>query len=150
MSYVAWVTLSAAEVVTEGFNTTERTAITAAAGADDVAAIVAAAIAEWRGAIAAAGHELDATTTTIPPSCRRYIVAQVRWQLLLKLSKLTQLQTEERKAAADQAEEALNAIVSGDRSVEDPTDDDDDVDGGGAWGSKTQVAGRLDGSDATA
>jgi hypothetical protein len=150
MSYVAWVTLSATDVITEGFNPTERTAVTAAAGADDLAAIVSSAIAEWRGVIAAAGYELDATETKIPPSCRRYIVSQVRWQLLLKLSKLTQLQTEERKAAADQAEETLNLIAEGKRAIEDPTDDASDVDGGGTWGSKTQVAGRLDGGDATA
>lgn len=147
---IAWVTLSATEFITEGFNPTERTALTAAGGADDVAAVLSAAIAEWRGVISAAGQEVDATAGTIPPSCRRYVIAQVRWQLLIKLSKLTQLQTEERKAAADQAEEALNAIAAGDRAVEDPTDDDDDAPPGGSWGSKTQVAGRLDGSDATA
>lgn len=147
---VDWVTLSATDVVTEGFNPTERTAITSAASADDLAAIVTAAIGEWRGVISAAGFELDADSTKIPPSCRRYIVAQIRWQLLLKLSKLTQLQTEERKSAADQAEEALNAIASGDRAIEDPEEDDDDVSGGGTWGSKTQVEGRLDGGSATA
>lgn len=147
---IAWVTLSATEFITEGFNPTERTALTAAAGADDVAAVLSAAIAEWRGVMSAAGQELDATTTTIPPSCRRYIIAQVRWQLLIKMSKLTQIQTEERKAAADQAEEVLRDIASGDRAIEDPTDDDDDAPTGGAWGSKTQLAGRLDGSSATA
>lgn len=147
---IAWVTLSAAEFVTEGFSPTERTAVAAAAGADDVAAVLSAAIAEWRGVISAAGNEIDATEGTIPPSCRRYIIAQVRWQVLIKLSQLKQIQTDERKAAADQAEEALNAIAAGDRAVEDPSDDATDVGAGGAWGSKTQVAGRLDGSDATA
>lgn len=145
-----WVAISVTDFVTEGFSATERTAIEAAAGAGGIAAILTGAIAEWRGVISAAGQEVDADTTLIPPSCRRHIIAQVRWSLLLTLSQLKQLQTEERKAANDAAEEVLTAIAEGDRAIEDPDEEADEVGAGGTWGSKVQVEMRLSNTDDTA
>lgn len=144
-----WVAISVADFVTEGFSATERTAIEAAAGAGGITALLTAAVAEWRGVIDAAGHELDADTTKIPPSCRRYIISQVRWSLLLTLSQLKQLQTEERKAAADSAEEVLRAIAEGDRAVESP-DDTEEVSAGGVAGHKVQIEMRLANTNDTA
>lgn len=144
-----WVAISVSDFVTEGFSATERTAIEAAAGAGGVAALLTSAIAEWRGVIDAAGHDLDADTTKIPPSCRRYIIAQVRWSLLLTLSQLKQLQTEERKAAADDAEEVLRDIASGERAIESP-DDTEEVGQGGTAGSKVQIEMRMANTNDTA
>lgn len=136
---MAWSTIAAADFVAEGFNTDERTKIQAAAGGDDgLTAILAAAIAEWRGVIQAAGYELDADTSTVPPSCRRYLISQVRWQLLVKFPALKQLQTEERKAEAQKAEDVLTAIAEGDRPVEAPTDEAE-TDPAGNWGGDTKI-----------
>ena len=145
-----WVTISVSDFVTEGFSATERTVIEAAAGAGGIAAILTGAIAEWRGVISAAGHKMDTDTTKVPPSCRRHIISQVRWSLLITLSQLKQLQTEERKAANDAAEDVLTAIAEGDRAIEDPDEDADEVGQGGTWGSKVQVEMRLADTDDTA
>ena len=99
---MTWQGISTAEFLAIGFTTDERTSVQAACGGDDsLASLITDAISEWRGVIEAAGYDIDSDTTLVPPSCRRHIIAQVRWQLLVKLSKLQQLQTEERKAAAE-------------------------------------------------
>lgn len=134
-----WVTITAADFVAEGFNSDERAKLQSAAGGDDgLAAILLSAIAEWRGVIQAADQQLDADPAKIPPSCRRHIIAQARWQVLIKFPALRQLQTEERKAAADRAEDVLKEIAAGERAVEAPGDPDEDT-AGGAWGSETKV-----------
>lgn len=123
-----WATISAADFIAKGFNADERTKLQSAAGGDDgLTSLLTGAIAEWRGVIQAAGYELDSDTTTVPPSCARHIIAQVRWGLLVKFPALKQLQTEERRDQADKAEEVLSDIASGDRPVESPTDDEEDA-----------------------
>jgi len=137
---MSWVAINVTQFIGEGFNTDERTTLQDVAGGDDgLTNILSAAIAEWRGVIEAAGFDLDADTTTIPPSCRRYIIAQVRWQLLVKFSQLKQLQTEERKAEAEKAEDVLTAIAEGKRAIEAAEEDDSDIPAGGNWGSETKV-----------
>ncbi len=133
-----WVTIAAADVIAEGFHSTEKAVLVSIAAADDMAAIVSSAIAEWRGVIDAAGFDLD-VAGTIPASCRRHITAQIRWQFLVKFSSLKQLQTEERKAEADRAQDFLDAISKGEQPIEDPIEDDEDAATGGAWGSETKV-----------
>ena len=138
-----WVTITSSDVLAEGFSATEQAALTAA-GNSGVGVILTSAIGEWRGVIEAADHDLDADTTKVPPSCKPHIIAQVRWRWLISLSQLKQLQTEERKQAAERADEILDAIAEGDRAVEEVDEDDDDVGQGGAWGSKTYVPMRMD------
>lgn len=118
---MTWQGISTAQFLAIGFNATERTAVQAACGGDDgLSSLLTDAISEWRGVIEAAGYDIDSDTTLVPPSCRRHIIAQVRWQLLVKLSKLQQLQTEERKAAAEVAQDKLDRIEEGEASVESP------------------------------
>jgi hypothetical protein len=135
---MAWAGISVTEFLAEGFSTDERASVQQACGGDDgLSSILAAAIAEWRGVIEAAGYDVDATTTTVPPSCRRHIIAQVRWQLLIKLSQLKQLQTEERKAAAVVAEGKLEKIEDGDASVESPESPAEDQEPGPSFTAAT-------------
>lgn len=140
-----WSTITVAEFLLEGFNTTERASVLSAAGGDDgLATILTAAIAEWRGVIAAAGADLDADTTTVPPSTRRHIVAQCRWQLLVKLPNLPMLQTDARKEAAERAEEVLEMIAKRELPVEPPEEDDDEDLTGGSSGGQARLPMRTD------
>lgn len=139
-----WSTITVADFVAEGFNTDERTKLQSAAGGDDgLQDILDAAIAEWRALIEAAGTTLDTDATKVPPSCRRHIIAQARWQVLIKFPSLRQMQTEERKDAAKTAEEILEAIASGDRPVEPATTATTDAPAGGNYGSETKIQMRT-------
>ena len=138
-----WITIAAADFIAEGFNTDERTKLQAAAGGDDgLAELLTSAIAEWRGTIEAAGNTLDADPTLIPPSCKRHIIAQVRWQVLVKFPALRQLQTEERKGAADVAEEFLKRIADGDQPIESP--EEEDTPQAGNWNSNPKIQMRTE------
>lgn len=136
---MSWSTITVAEFLLEGFNTTEREKLQAAAGGDDgLQDILDAAIAEWRGIIEAAGYTMDtASSSTIPPSCRRHIIAQVRWQVLVKFPALRQLQTEERKGAADDAKAKLAKIEDQEAAVESPETPAADVTPGPRFGTRT-------------
>jgi hypothetical protein len=133
---MSWSTITTAQFLLRGFNSDERTKLQTAAGGDDgLADILTAAIAEWRGILEAAGYAMDATTTTVPPSCHRHIIAQCRWELLVKFPALRQLQTEERKAAADVAEAKLKTINDGTASIESPESPAADVTPGPRFGT---------------
>lgn len=140
---MAWAAVTAAEFVLEGFNASERAKITAISANDDgLPTLLTAAVAEWRGACEAAGVTLGAAGT-VPAIARRHLIALVRWQLLLKFPQLTSLQTEERKLAAERAEEVLEKIATGKLPVDPATDDDDSLIGGSS-GGQARVAMRTD------
>jgi hypothetical protein len=146
---MSWVAITVAEFVLEGFNADERSTLQTAAGGDDgLSGILSAAVAEWRGVIEGAGNDLDADTTKIPPSCRRYIVAQVRWQVLIKFPELQKYQTKERHDAADQAQEVLAKIAEGKWPIEAPTEEATDAPAGGNWNANEKIAMRTDGNRA--
>lgn len=142
-----WATISVAQFLTEGgFSTDERSKLQAAAGGDDgLTEILAAAVAEWRGVMEAAQYEVDENSaTTIPPSCRRHIIAQVRWSLLIKFPSLKQLQTDERKAAAEVAEEKLQKIEDREAAIESPEVPPSDTTPGPNFGTRTRDYERTD------
>ncbi len=139
---MAWRALSSAEFVLEGFNATEREKLAAAAGGDDgMDSLLPSAIAEWRGVMSAAGYEVDADTAKIPDSCRAHIIASVRWRMLVRFPALRQLQTEERKAAADKADEKLIRIEDQDAAIEPPTAPDSSA--AGSYGGETKIVMRT-------
>lgn len=139
-----WSTVTPTQFIAEGFNPSERAAVQNAAGGDDgLAGILTAAIAEWRGAIEAAGADLDTDTTTVPPTVRRHLIAMARWQLLIKFPALKALQTDPRKLAAERAEEVLEEIAKGEFPVTPPTEDDDSLTGGSS-GGQTRIPMRTD------
>lgn len=118
---MSWATLSETEVKTEGFNPSEQAALTAAAGgASGLDDIVAATVGEVRGVIEAGGYEMGAADT-IPASLRPHAVALARWRWLITVPQFEQMQTAERKAAAERAEAVLDLISEGKRKVEPPT-----------------------------
>lgn len=136
---MAWSTVSVADFIAEGFNSSERAAVQTAAGGDDgLEEILTAGIAEWRSAINAADVELDADITKVPPNVRRHLIAISRWQLLIKFPALRSMQTDARKEAADRAEDALQAIAKGELPVE-PAQEDATLNGG-ATGGQTRIA----------
>lgn len=141
-----WATLSVAQFLTEGGLTAdERTKLDSAAGGDaGLTEILAAAVTEWRGIIEAAGYDIAATADTVPPSCRRHIIAQVRWQVLIKYPALRQLQTEERKEAKDEAKDKLKSIEDGEASIESPETPSADVTPGPNFGERTRNFERDD------
>lgn len=143
---MSWSTITVADFLAEGFNSDERTKLQSAAGGDDgLQDILDAAIAEWRGVIQAAGYAIDETSsTTIPPSCRRHIIAQVRWQVLIKFPALRQLQTEERKDAAEKADDKLGKIEDAEASIESPETPATDVTPGPNFGTRDRYYTRDD------
>jgi len=121
---MSWRTLSEAQFLLEGFNADERTSVESAAGGDEgLTELLATAIAEWRGAVAASGNEVDSTADTVPDTCRVYLVARLRWQLLLKFPELKTFQTEVREKAAQAAEEKLQRVLQGKDPVETPDEE---------------------------
>lgn len=141
-----WSTITAAQFIAKGFTTDERTRLQTAAGGDDgLTEILTGAISEWRGVIAAAGHAIDeGDTTTVPESCHRHLIAQARWALLIKFPKLGLQQSEERKAAADKAEDFLQRIADGDQPIESPEVPAADVTPGPNFGTRTRNYDRND------
>lgn len=132
---MSWATITTDQFVAEGFNPDEREDLQrAAGGGDDIASIITFAIAEWRGLMSAAGNALDADASTIPPNCRRHIIAQCRWQLLIKFPALKALQTDPRKEAAKRAEDILDMIAKGTFPIEPPTEEDASLTGGSSGG----------------
>jgi hypothetical protein len=143
---MSWATVTSADFILEGFNASERTAVQTAAGGDDgLDEILASAIAEFRAAINAADVAMDDDATTVPPNVRRHLIALARWQLLIKFPSLKSMQTEARQAAADRAEDILQAIAKGELPVE-PAEEDTTLDGG-ASGGQVRIAMTTDNAE---
>lgn len=118
---MAWSTLSGAQVLSEGgFSNTEKTQLTTLAGTGGAALadVLANIIQTVRGVCSAAGVTLGAAST-IPDSLRMDVIAIIRWRWLIGFPQLKSLQTDERKTAAEKAEERLDNVAAGTRPVED-------------------------------
>jgi hypothetical protein len=117
---MSWSTLTVAQVLAEGgFSAPEKTALDAQAGASagTLADTLTNVIQTVRGVVTATGATAGAAGT-VPDSLRMDIVALVRWRWLIAFPSLRALQTEERKQAAERAEERLDEVAAGDRAVE--------------------------------
>ena len=143
---MSWSTITTAAFLAKGFNATERTQLQSAAGGDDgLSDLLTGAIAEWRGILEAAGYPIDEDdTTTVPPSCHRHIIAQVRWELLIKFPSLRNLQTDERKDAARDAKEKLKSIEDRTAAIEPPESPAGDVTPGPNFGTRDRNFTRDD------
>ncbi len=121
---IPWITITAADFLAQGLNPSEKASLTALAGAiDNIPAILAAAIAQYRGVISNAGNTLD-VDGTIPPSLQPDLLAVVRWRLLIAFPQFKALQTPERKAEYEAAMKRLDEISEQTRAVESPTASD--------------------------
>ena len=117
---MAWATLSVSQVISEGgFSADEKAALDGLAGssAATLSDTLTNVIQTVRGVVTASGAEVD-VAGTIPDCIRMDAVAIVRWRWLIAFSAMRQMQTEERKQAAERAEDRLDAIAEGDRSVD--------------------------------
>ena len=142
---MSWRSISVAQFLSEGFNSTERTAVQSVAGGDDgLAEILTSAVAQWRGLIEAGGNTLG-DPDTVPDSIRPYLVAQARWTLLLKFPSLRQLQTPEREKAKDRAEEIIDKLAAGEFPIE-SEDEDETTNAAGNWNSNVKIEMRSDGT----
>jgi len=103
------------DLVLAEFNDSETDAYNTAKGDDsgtDLDTILAGVVNEFRDALAARGHPLDAAGT-LPPGVVPKAVAMVRWRFLLALPIGKSLLTEERKAANEAGEKLLEGIRAG-------------------------------------
>lgn len=143
---MSWNTLSVAQALAEGgFSAAEKSALDAQAGASagTLSDTLTNIIQTVRGVILAAGTELGASGT-IPDSLRMDVVALVRWRWLIAFPQLKALQTQDRKDAAEKAEERLDEIAAGDRRVEPATEEDEPAPLSGCAGSQTNIPMRTD------
>lgn len=91
-------------------------------GTDDpLSEIIAGAVAEARGRIAAhSANRLDDTTTTVPDSVVHHLLAIIRYRLLTRLPLRV---TEARRKEYEDALDFLKAIARGEVAIEDPDGD---------------------------
>jgi len=137
-----WTALTEAGALKEGFNPSEQAALTAVAGAvDGFADILTSGILEARGICEGAGYTLDADVTTLPDALRPHVIALARWRWLITVPEFRQMQTEERKLAAERAEEVLDKVAAGDFPIAPP--EESDTPAGGDYGSETKIQMRT-------
>lgn len=115
-----WENPTSASVLEE-FTPAERaTLANIQGGADNLTPILERVVKEFRQAIADAGREVAADTTTIPNGFLGQAIALARWRYLIALPQAKALQTPERKAAAEKAETLIEDIATGKRPVAPP------------------------------
>lgn len=116
-----WITFTDADVLKE-FTPGEKSTLNNIQGATgNLADIVTDVIAEFRQSISDAGTDITgAASGTIPAGFRSKAVALARWRWLISIPQAKSMQTPERKASAEAAEELLKDIATGDRPVAPP------------------------------
>jgi hypothetical protein len=139
---MSWRSLTLGNVISEGaFTSAEQSQLDAAAGSAAFSDVIDAQIYRLRGIVQAAGGAVPVDTTEVPDSFRPDLIAIIRWTWLTAFPSLTKLQTDARKAAWELAEKRLDAIATGDRSVE--STGTSDWSGAGNYGTETKVAMRT-------
>lgn len=114
-----WITPADSEIFPAAAK--ERASIVAIKGVDDLAAILAEVIAQFRDAIAGRENPLD-DDGTIPSGLAKYARDLALWIFITRgVPENEGIQTKERNDAAKKAEEILKGIRDGDISVEPPT-----------------------------
>ena len=95
------------------FTPVEQQTLAGLQAADGLPAILATVVLAVRGSIIAGGNALDTTSpVSIPDQVRSHVIALVRWKWLISFPKLKSMQTDERKAAAKDAEDLFQLIAS--------------------------------------
>ncbi len=114
-----WNSLTDQDVLNEGFNATELSAVKSIQGSDQVATIVGSVVSAIRGSVIAGGNRLD-QPGTIPDQLRQEAVDIARWRILTSFPQLKALQTKERKDAHDAAKTTLKEVSKGEIRIELP------------------------------
>jgi len=117
---MSWRAISTDQILAE-FNSTEQELLQdAQESTTALAQILADTVAEFISAMTAAQYNVN-TDGTVPDYIRRHVMARARWGWLLAFPQLKQLQTDARKAAADDAVKLLEAIAQRKAgAIEDP------------------------------
>lgn len=122
----------------------EKASLEAIQGSSNIGTeILENTIAEFRSAIASAGHSLPSDKKDgkkIPDLVRHHVINRTRWLWLCEFPQLKTLQTKEREALNEAAEKIITAISSREMNVEPPTGA---VETSGNWNSQPKVIGRM-------
>jgi hypothetical protein len=146
---MAWEILTTEDVLSE-FTLAEAAALRTLQGSGsgsglpfaNIDLIVAHAIDEVRGFIAAGGYTVDPILdNSIPVGLFEDGIALARWRVLIAVPALKQLQTQERKEAFDEALKKLMLIAAQQFSVESPTPDANPKTGN--WNSENKLIMRT-------
>jgi hypothetical protein len=114
-----WSAIATTDVLQE-FTPAEAAALNAIQNAtSNLAGVLTRTVAEARGSIRAGGYALDADGT-IPDQLRSHVIALARWRWLISFPQLKPLQTEFRKAAAEEATKKLDQTANQKLNVEPP------------------------------
>jgi hypothetical protein len=133
---MAWQTFTITNV---RLSPAEKAAFEAIQGSTSVGAeIVTNVIAEFRGAIEAAGGALG-SAGTIPDLLRIHAINRVRWLWLTEFPQLKTLQTAAREKLNQAAEDMINAIASGEQRVAPSTAS---TNASGSWNSENKFKSR--------
>lgn len=135
-----WTAPATTDVLSE-FTPQEAASIRGVQSADNLAAILARAVAAVRLAIESGGYALDADATKIPPGLHSECIAIARWRLLISLPQLKAMQTEERKKAFEDAEARLALIAA--QGFNPGSPGAASVPATGSWGSENKLQMRT-------
>ena len=118
-----WSTIATNEVLEE-FTPAEQAQLQNIQGSTgSLAKILARTVGAARGSIAAGGNPL-AAANTIPDQVRSAVITITRWQWVISLPQLKNIQTKERGDAAAAAQAMLDRIAAGTVKVEIPPNAD--------------------------
>jgi hypothetical protein len=116
---MAWSTISIAEVLDE-LSPQEAAAFNAIQGASGTQANILTRVVNMaRGSLKAGGNQLDAAGT-VPDQLRNEVIDLTLWRWLKKFPALKNLQTKERKDAADAARATFREVAVGGMRIELP------------------------------
>jgi len=116
---MAWNSIAAADVLAE-FTPVEQATLQNIQGATgNLAGILTNVVNAARGAIVAGGNQLD-QAGTIPDQLREDVIAIARWKWLISFPALKNLQTDQRKEAATEAQKRIDGVSAGKPKIEIP------------------------------
>lgn len=113
-----WNQISVADVLGE-FTPAEKATLQAIQAADFLPDLLARVLGQARGSIAAGGYAVG-EEGTIPDQLTGDVVALTRWRLLISFPQMKALQTEDRRKAAERAEERFDLVANQKLNVEAP------------------------------
>ncbi len=140
---MSWIAITDAEVLDEITPAENATLRNIQGAVDKLPRILQRVIAKFRGAIQAGGQTLG-DAGTLPDSIVDDVVAYARWRFLNSIGAAKSMQTEERKAAYEEAISVLEQLRKGELTVESDDEDDDAPGRGGSSGGQTNIPMRTD------
>lgn len=113
---MSWITPTM-DLVVDEMSEREVSSLNAVKGREALAGIVQRVVARVRGVVFSSGVDLG-EEGTIPDSLAMDAIAIARWSFLISVAKNEALQTADRRTAAENAEDRLAKVASGELKVE--------------------------------